>query len=173
MSLEAVEAVDFATYLAARRPHLLRTALAITGDPSTAEDLLHTALASVLPKWDGLRHPGAADAYIRRAMVNRHHSWYRQPSRRRERPVAELPEPIVEEGSDPVLAADLHARLWDLVTQLPPRQRAAVVLRHYEGLSEAEVARALGCSVGTVKSGTSRGLATLRRHLAEDPRCVG
>lgn len=163
------EVVDFATYLAARRPALLRMARGITRDPGSAEDLLHTALASVLPKWKDLRHPAAADAYVRRAMVNHHHSWCRQAARRLEQPVAELPEAAPEgEIPDPLVVADLRGHLWELVTALPPRQRAAVVLRHYEGLSEAEVSRALGCSIGTVKSGTSRGLARLRRQLADD-----
>lgn len=161
---------DVSAYLAERRPALLRTALAITRDPSTAEDLLHTALASVLPRWETIRDPDSAAAYLRRAMVNQHHSWHRQPVRRRERPVAVLPEPPVAEPADPALSAEVRARLWALVLQLPPRQRAAVVLRHYEGMSEAETARALGCGVGTVKSSTSRGLATLRRQLAGDVR---
>jgi RNA polymerase sigma-70 factor (sigma-E family) len=165
-SAPAVVPDDVATWVAARRPALLRAAYAITGDPHTAEDLLHTALASVLPRWDSLRDPRAADAYVRRAMVNHHHSWYRQGWRRTERPVAEPPDrPVVDPALERVDPA-LRAELWELVLRLPPRQRACVVLRHYEGLSVQQTAAALGCSVGHVKSATSRGLATLRRRLA-------
>jgi RNA polymerase sigma-70 factor (sigma-E family) len=163
---QAVATDDFAAWVATRRPALLRAAVAITGDVATAEDLLQSALASVLPRWGGLRDPRAADAYVRRAMVNHHHSWYRQPWRRMERPVDRLPErAVVDEAierADPVLRSDL----WELVLQLPPRQRACVVLRHYEGLGEQQTADALGLGVGHVKSATSRGLATLRVRLA-------
>lgn len=156
---------DFASYVAERRPALLRVARAITGDHGTAEDLLHTALASVLPRWGTLREPGAADAYVRRVMINQHRSWCRQPWRRRELSVAEPVEPAGGPPADvPGPGPDLRAVMWRLVAGLPPRQRAAVVLRYYEGLSEAEAARALGCSVGTVKSNTSRGLVSLRQR---------
>ena len=82
---------DFATWVAASRPALLRAAWAITGDPDLAEDVLHSALASVLPKWGDLRDRRAANAYVRRAMVNHHHSWHRRPQNRLEQPVAVLP----------------------------------------------------------------------------------
>lgn len=165
-TLPAATFDDFAAYVADRRPALLRMARAITGDPDDAEDLLQCALVSVLPRWGALRDRAAADAYVRRAMVNRHHSWFRQPWRRRERPVPELPEPVADEAPDPVDAADTHASVWGLVAALPARQRAALVLRYYEGLSERETALALGTSVGAVKSNTSRALASLRRDAA-------
>jgi RNA polymerase sigma-70 factor (sigma-E family) len=155
---------DFATWVAASRPALLRAAWAITGDPDLAEDVLHSALASVLPKWGDLRDRRAANAYVRRAMVNHHHSWHRRPQNRLEQPVAVLPEPAaVATGSgESVATADQGRRLWELVLALPRQQRAAVVLRYYEGLSEAETAHALGVSLGAVKSNTSRGIANLR-----------
>ncbi|HEX6151303.1 SigE family RNA polymerase sigma factor [Nocardioides sp.] len=159
---------DFATWVAARRPALLRAARAITGDPHLAEDVLHAALVSVMPRWGSLRDRRAADAYIRRAMVNHHYSWHRLPQHRLEDPVAVLPErAAVATGSgESVAAADQGRRLWELVLALPRQQRAAVVLRYYEGLSEAETARALGIGVGAVKSNTSRGVANLRRRAA-------
>jgi RNA polymerase sigma-70 factor (sigma-E family) len=159
---------DFATWVAASRPALLRAARAITGDPDLAEDVLHSALASVLPRWGDLRDRRAANAYVRRAMVNHHHSWHRRPQSRLEQPVAVLPEPAaVATGSgESVATADQGRRLWELVLALPRQQRAAVALRYYEGLSEAETARALGVSVGAVKSNTSRGIANLRRLAA-------
>jgi RNA polymerase sigma-70 factor (sigma-E family) len=158
---------DFEAYVAQRRLALLRAARAITGDPHTAEDLVQSALASVCSHWESLRDRRAADAYVRRAMVNQHTSWCRQPWRRRERPFGALPEPEDRWSTSPAPAPEPDRGLWPLVTALPPRQRAAVVLRYYEGLSEAEAARVLRCSLGTVKSNTSRGIATLRRRAAE------
>ena len=163
---QAVAIDEFATWVAARRPALLRAAIAITGDAATAEDLLHTALASVLPHWGSLRDRRAADAYVRRAMVNHHRSWYRQGWPRLERPVDRLPERADVDRALEQVDPALRATLWELVLALPPRQRACVVLRHYEGLGERETAEALGCSVGHVKSATSRGLAKLRARLA-------
>jgi len=128
---------------------------------------VQSALASVSSHWEALRDRRAADAYVRRAMVNQHTSWCRQPWRRRERPFGALPEPDDRWSTAP--APEPDRGLWPLVAALPPRQRAAVVLRYYEGLSEAETARVLRCSLGTVKSNTSRGLATLRRRVAEAP----
>ena len=171
---------DFATYVATRRAALLRAATAITGDPHSAEDLLQSALASVCSRWESLRDHRAADAYVRRAMVNHHASWYRQAWRRHERSFGQLPEPQrrwADGATGAAAAAGDHGSpdggahggrsLWPLVAGLPPRQRAAVALRYYEGLSEAETARVLGCSLGTVKSNTSRGLATLRRLVMD------
>ncbi len=153
---------DFSSFVAARRPALLRVARSITGDAHAAEDLVQSALVSVLPRWGGLRERRAADAYVHRAMVNQHTSWHRQPWRHRERCVDELPEPV---SAEPAAHDD---DLWPLVRALPAQQRAAVVLRYYEGLSVADTAQVLGCTTGTVKSNTSRGLAALRRLVDPD-----
>jgi RNA polymerase sigma-70 factor (sigma-E family) len=158
--------VEFADYVRERRTALLRSAFAIATDRDLAEDLLQTALAKVGSRWSSIRHHGAVDAYVRRTMVNQQASWYREKWRHREVVTPHLPEPW---------AARMEGRsghredlgLWPLVAALPPGQRSAVALRYYEGLSEAETARALGCSVGTVKSNTSRGLAALRRQVHE------
>lgn len=163
---EALELHDFATYVADRRPALLRAACAIAGDPHSAEDLLQTALINVAPHWDTIRDPRAVDAYVRRAMRNQHASWVRQPWRRRERATADLPEPQTRWNPCTTRPGDDNV-LWPLVEALPPRQRSAVVLRYYEGLSEIEASRVLRCSLGTVKSNTSRGLSTLRRLATE------
>ncbi|MFC5175954.1 SigE family RNA polymerase sigma factor [Nocardioides taihuensis] len=158
-------AVDVAAWVTAHRPALLRAARAIAGDPDRAEDLLHGALVRVLPRWSSIRDHGAAEAYVRRTMENLQRSWYRRASHRHERATAVVPEPEPDPWSDPApLVAEVP--LWPLVAGLPARQRAAVVLRFYEGLSVAETAAALGCSTGTVKSNTSRGLDTLRLRLA-------
>lgn len=164
------ERLDFADYVARRRPALLRSARAIAGDVSSAEDLLQSALMRVLPHWSAIREPTAADAYTRRAMRNQHISWSRQKSRRHERPFAHVPD--VNPIWDSCPGAD--TTLWPLVAALPPAQRSAVALRYYEGLSVRETARTLGTSPGAVKSNASRGLASLRRSLAQgDPTLQG
>jgi len=163
--LAAPAELDFAEYVAARRPALLRAARAITGDHDNAEDLLQSALASVWTHWTSIRDHRAADAYVRRTMVNQHHSWFRQKWRTRERATDVLPEPQARWTDDVAPAPGGDRRLWPLVSALPPRQRSAVVLRYYEGLSEAEASAVLRCSRGTIKSNTSRGLAALRRSI--------
>ena len=158
------QVVDFASYVAARRPALLRWARAVAGDPHSAEDLLQDSLVRVLPRWESLRERAAADAYVRRTISRQYVSRQRQPWRRDEVASAHLPETVPDVGPGPV--ADPPGRLWDLVLALPPQQRAAVALRYYEQLSVAETAAVLGCSPGTVKSNTSRGIAALRRLAA-------
>jgi RNA polymerase sigma-70 factor (sigma-E family) len=155
--------LEFADYVARRRPALLRAARAIAGDPHSAEDLLQCALVRVLPHWSAIRAPSAADAYTRRAMRNQHASWCREKWRNRERSFADVPD--IDPSWDTHPGDD--TALWPLVAALPPAQRSAVALRYYEGLSVEDVSQALGCSPSTVKSNTSRGLASLRRSLAE------
>ncbi len=157
------ERLGFADYVARQRPALLRAARAISADANSAEDLLQCALLRVLPHWSDIREPSAANAYTRRAMHNQHVSWHRQSWRSQERSVAVVPDvnPSYDSrpGTDPAL--------WQLVAALPPAQRSAVALRYYEGLSVDEASRALGCSASTLKSNTSRGLASLRRSIAD------
>jgi RNA polymerase sigma-70 factor (sigma-E family) len=163
----AVEpAIEFADFVRERRTALLRAAYAIATNPDLAEDLLQTALAKVGARWSAISNHGAADAYVRRTMVNQQASWYREKWRHLEVVTSQPPEPtpgeLARAGQD---RGDLQ--LWPLVAALPPRQRSAVALRYFEDLSEAETARVLGCSVGAVKSNTSRGLASLRRRAEE------
>lgn len=160
---------EFSDFVATRRPALLRIATALTGDPHSAEDLLQSALTSVYLAWPRIRDPRALDAYVRRALVNQHTSWWRQAWRRSERSAADLPEPRPNDVLGASVVPDLEERilLWDLVQGLPPAQRATVVLRYYEGRSEVETARLLRSSVGTVKSNTSRGLEALRRRYPD------
>jgi len=160
-------AVDFSDWVAARQHVLLRTAYVLTGNPHDARDLLQTALAKAYLSWGRLREPRAAEAYVRRIMVNEHISWWRRAWRTRENPTADLPEPRGGRA-DPAAQSAERDELWTLVQTLPTRQRAAVVLRYYEDLSEAETAQLLGCSVGTVKSQTSRAVARLRARLAAE-----
>ena len=156
----------FCEFVAARQQALLRTAYLLTSDLHSAEDLVQISLAKAYLAWDKLREPRAVEAYVRKIMVNEHTSWWRRAWRRNERSTDELPESrtIRDDPTD----FERQDAMWELVQTLPPKQRAAVVLRYYEDLSEAETARVLGCSVGTVKSQTSRALAALRGRLADD-----
>jgi RNA polymerase sigma-70 factor (sigma-E family) len=155
---------DFEAWMTARQPALLRTAYLLTGDAHAAEDLVQTVLARLYLAWERIRDREHVDAYARRALVNEHRSAWRRPFRRREVVTDRPPEHGVAHEFD-----DRHDVLWAFVCSLPPRQRAVVVLRYYEELSEAETADALGISVGTVKSQASRALAALRDRLPEHP----
>lgn len=152
---------DFTAYLQARQASVLRTAYLLSGDRPTAEDLTQTAFAKLYLAWDHVREQGSIDGYLRRILVNEHHSLWRRPWKRRERPSDPLPEPAptVDAYDD-----GRGAALWDVVSTLPRKARAVVVLRYYEQLTEAETAEVLGISVGTVKSQTSRALAALRER---------
>ncbi len=153
---------EFSAYMAARQPSLLRTAYLLTGDRHTAEDLVQTALAKLYLSWDRVQRQESLDGYVRRILVNEHNSLWRRPWRRHETTTSELPEqPAGPDGGSH------DADLWAFVQTLPRKQRAAIVLRYYEQLSEAETAEVLGVSVGTVKSQTSRALATMRTRVGE------
>jgi RNA polymerase sigma-70 factor (sigma-E family) len=153
---------DFSDYMAARQPSLLRTAYLLTGDRHTAEDLVQTALAKLYLSWDRVQRQESLDGYVRRILVNEHNSLWRRPWKRRETTTAVLPD---RPADAPGAAHD--AELWEFVQTLPRKQRAAIVLRYYEQLSEAETAAVLGVSVGTVKSQTSRALASMRARVDE------
>jgi RNA polymerase sigma-70 factor (sigma-E family) len=156
----------FRQYVAARSPALMRTAYLLTGNRADAEDLLQTALAKTYLAWDRIQERDALDGYVRRVLVNTQTSWWR---RRKvdEYPTGELPERGT--GRDATEDLVLHDALWTALSGLPKRQRAAVVLRYYEDLSEAETAQVLGVSVGTVKSTTSRALIKLRDSAGLHP----
>lgn len=164
--MDARAEAQFCEYAAARQQRLLRTAYLLTSDLHAAEDLVQTALAKAYLSWGKLREPRAADAYVRRIMINEHTSWWRRAWRHNEHSTDVLPE-RAHRDQDPIQFAQRDA-MWELVQTLPPRQRAAVVLRYYEDMSEAETAQVLGCSIGTVKSQTSRALATLRGRLGDE-----
>lgn len=141
----------------------LRTAYLLTGHPADAEDLLQTALTKLMRVWDRVSAHGSPDAYLRTVLVNTHASRWQRRWR------GELATDVLpESGFDPYPDSDERDRLRRALLTLSKGERAAVVLRHIEDLPEAEVARALGCSVGTVKSQSSRGLAKLRAALSPD-----
>jgi RNA polymerase sigma-70 factor (sigma-E family) len=148
----------FRDYVAARTPSLLRTAYLLTGNLADAEDLVQAALAKTYMAWDRIEDRGALDGYVRRAMVNTHISWWRR-RRLEEFPTDEIPDRAV---ADHAGHSDLQDSLRRAVDRLPQRMRAAVLLRFYEDMTEAEVADVLGVSLGTVKSTVSRAVAKLR-----------
>jgi RNA polymerase sigma-70 factor (ECF subfamily) len=155
---------EFREFVAARSGALLRTAFLLAGDWATAEDLLQTALTKTYLAWRRLGHIDAVEPYARRVLVNTATSWWRRRWHG-ERPTAVLPESATADGLDERLERDA---LWRYVLQLPARQRAVLVLRFYEDQSEAETARLLGVTVGTVKSQCSRALRALRQRLGEE-----
>ena len=160
---------DFRAYVVARSAALLRTAYLLTGNRTDAEDLLQVSLAKTYLSWDKIRDRQAVDGYVRRIMVNTQTSFWRR--KRPEQLYDQLPE---IPGRDHTADSDLHDALWTALAGLPTKQRATVVLRYYEDLSEAETAKVLGISVGTVKSTTSRALSKLRddASLRDDPRAA-
>jgi RNA polymerase sigma-70 factor (sigma-E family) len=148
----------FRDYVASRSRSLLRTAYLLTGNAADAEDLVQSALAKTYLAWDRIQDRGAIDGYVRRAMVNTHISWWRR-RRVEEFPTDELPDQAV---ADHAGSSDLQETLRKAIDRLPQRMRAAVMLRFYEDMTEAEVADVLGVSLGTVKSTVSRAVAKLR-----------
>ncbi|QWF80837.1 SigE family RNA polymerase sigma factor [Amycolatopsis sp. CA-230715] len=156
---------EFAEYFAARRDSVRRTAYMLCGDWHRADDLAQTAFVALHRRWRKIRDRAATDAYLRKTLVRASIDESRRPWRR-ERYVDEMPEP----EQAPVRVDEQVATREDLLAGLrkvPPKQRAVLVLRYFEGLDVAGVAKALGCSEGNVKSQTARGLANLRGVLEE------
>jgi RNA polymerase sigma-70 factor (sigma-E family) len=149
----------FDAFVRARLPELLRFGRALTGSSDAGADLVQDALERTLLAWSRLEQQGDPEGYVRRVMVNRNISIWRKFGR--EHPT----DAVHDRGVD-----DRHvdSDLWEAVRQLPPRQRAVIALRYYEDLSEADIARTLGCSVGTVKSQASKAMAKLRDLVPRD-----
>ncbi|HTW15647.1 MAG TPA: SigE family RNA polymerase sigma factor [Nocardioides sp.] len=154
----------FAEFVAARSSALHRAAYLMVGDAGLAQDLVQEALTKTYVAWPRLRDPANAEAYTRRAITTTAISWFRRRSWS-ERPTDRLPETA---SAAPADAVDERAWLWQALLELPVRQRAAVVLRYYEDLTEAQTAAAMGCAVGTVKSQVSAALRKLRERLGDD-----
>jgi len=152
---------EFREFVAVRSAALHRTAYLLVGDWALAEDLVQTALVKTYLAWRRLDGIAAVEPYARRVMINTATGWWRRRWRG-ERPTGQLPERPIADGADQRAERD---RVWQLLRDLPARQRAVVVLRFYEDLSEAETARLLDISVGTVKSQTSRAMAAMRARL--------
>jgi len=161
---------DFEAWLIAREGALQRTAYLLTGDVHTSQDLVQITLAKLYLAWDRIRGLDHLDAYARKVLVNASRTAWRRPARRAEHLVPAAPD-------RPAPAAPAYdgttEAVWRFVCSLPPKQRAVIVLRFYEQLTEPEIADLMGISVGTVKSQSSRAIAALRAHLPEHPEIAG
>ncbi|MFI7606893.1 SigE family RNA polymerase sigma factor [Micromonospora sp. NPDC049366] len=150
---------SFEAYVQTRGPGLSRHAYLLTGDHHLAEDLVQQTLLRVAGRWRRVVAEGDPDAYVRRALYHQHISWWRRRTR-------QVPEAPLERNDRPVpdaadaVAVNLAVRA--ALGRLAPRQRAAIVLRYFADLSDAQIADTLGCRVGTVKSQLRDGLARLR-----------
>lgn len=160
-------AADFGEFVRAALPGLLRYAHALTGNPHDAADLVQTVLERIGSRWPAVaRRTGDPLAYTRRAMANANVSRWRRG--RRESLVADFPDTLETAARQPDPADAFEGEpLWQALRALPPRQRAVIVLRYYDDLSEAEIADLLGISRGTVKSQASKAMHTLRARLSE------
>ncbi len=157
---------DLELFLADRGDHLLRTAVLLAGSKEAGEDLLQAALERLLRRWPTIE--GNPEGYLRRTLYHlaadrwrQHVAWRRQ--------LRLLRPGLGVAAADPFAEVEVRDSLVRLLRQLPPRQRAVIVARYWEQLSEAESARTLGCSVGTIKSATARGLRRLR-ELSDTPQ---
>lgn len=158
---------DFDGFVAARATALLRYGALLFGNRRDAEDALQEALEKAWRRWDQLSRT-SPDAYVRTCLLNA----ARDAARRRRIRLGAAPKLFTRPPSAETAAVDLRDGLLQALAQLPPRQRAIVLLRYWLDMAEADVARELGCSIGTVKSQAARGLARLRegsQELAETP----
>ena len=159
---------DFDEFVDGTLEPLLKTAYLITWDASEAEDLAQECLFKVARRWPRVRAMAQPRAYARRILVN----LALDDARDRTRRGSELDgAPAVADGParDLLVGLETRAELLDALARLTPRQRAVLVLRYFNDLTEAQTAEVLGCSPGTVKSNASRGLARLREALAPIP----
>ncbi len=156
---------DFTDFVSASSARLLRTAYLVTGDAQQAQDLLQTALERTYRRWGRVRRKELPEAYVRRMIVNAATDAWRSGRGRQNIAFDEAAiPPIPDAAVDGVIA---RQALLASVRELPAGQRAVLVLRYFDDLTEAETARVLGCSVGTVKSQHARAIARLRQLLPE------
>jgi RNA polymerase sigma-70 factor (sigma-E family) len=153
--------VEFSEYVAARGSALERFAYVLTGDADLAQDLVQTALLKAYRRWRWVTRAEHPDAYVRRIVTTSYLDW------RRRRSNAEAPVGVVPDRAGPDLAEGVveRDRLRRALGTLTPRQRAVLVLRHYEGLDDAAIAALLRCGEVSVRSHASRGAARLRESL--------
>ncbi|GGT16447.1 RNA polymerase sigma factor [Streptomyces kurssanovii] len=152
--------VEFRAFVVSRWPRMLRTAHLLTGHHHDAEDLVQAALAKAYVKWERVQGADDPDSYVWRIMINANVDRLRR-TRLREWLTIRFPETAAPDRSDAVAQ---RGAVMDALGQLPPKQRAVVVLRYLEDRSESEVARLLGTGIGTVRSHTARALKKLREH---------
>jgi RNA polymerase sigma-70 factor (sigma-E family) len=155
----------FEEYAASAWPTLYRYAFLLAGNHADAEDIAQQTLMKAYRSWSRVKDSDSPSAYLRRMLTNTYLS-QRRPKRRRLELLTDAPPP--DPGHAPVSGPEERLMLWPHVTSLPPRQRAVIVLRYYEDLSEQEIADALGCSRGNVKSTAHHALKALRAALGPD-----
>lgn len=157
---------DFQSWVRTNGDALMRFAYLVTGDRDRAADAVQDALVAACQRWRRIVAHGNPDAYLRRSVVNADTSRWRRFVRRER--LAPDPTIFAEQGTgtDPAGRVVLEDAMWSLCGQLPPRQRAAIVLRYYDDYPDTEIAVVLGCSVSTVRSQIHRGLATLRHRIS-------
>ena len=156
----------FRRFVVEQQRSLLRTAYLLTGDHGLAEDLVQTALLKTYRHWGRVSGRGEPTAYVRRVLVTSHTSWLRRLSN-----AEQVIESMPDRAADVV--PDRDDEMLQALRELPARMRAVVVLRFFEDRSEAQTAELLGCSVGTVKTQTSRAMVRLRGLLTETEREAG
>jgi RNA polymerase sigma-70 factor (sigma-E family) len=153
---------EFTEFVAARQQHLRRIAYAVCGDWNRADDVLQSALTKLYVAWPRVRRAGTEEAYLRRIIVRTDIDEHRRAWRRREQPGLDGHDRAAREG----LGVEDRSELFEALQSLPEMQRKTVLLRHWLGLSVEETAAELGIATGTVKSHTSRGVASLQQVLA-------
>lgn len=158
--MDDAAAAEFSEFAHSRWPALLRLGYAVTGDRDLAEDLAQTALANAYASWSRVRKADDPDAYVRRIVLNAHRGSFRK--RRVSERLTESPPDTLAHVPDPAGLHGDRATVMAALGTLPRRQREVLVLRYWLDLTEAQVAATLGCSVGNVKSQTSRALSRLR-----------
>lgn len=152
----AADVPSFEAYVAARSAALWRSAWLLTGDRHRAEDLVQTALMKCWRRWHRIEDAGAVEAYVRRTMVTTYTDWWRR------RWTGELPTERMPDEVVPAPELEVRRDVLAALATLPRGQRAVVVLRYFDDLTEAQTAATLGVSIGTVKSQNARALRTLR-----------
>jgi RNA polymerase sigma-70 factor (sigma-E family) len=157
-----METPEFDEWVAQRGAALLRFAYLLTRDHARAEEAVQDALIAAYSRWSRICRVQDPEAYVRRSIVNADISRWRR-FLRRETPTADLVPP--GSGPDHAEAQAEHDAVWTLCATLPTKQRAAVILRYYEDLPDAEIAAILDCSAATVRSQIHRALAALRTTL--------
>jgi RNA polymerase sigma-70 factor (sigma-E family) len=169
--MRAAEDDDFAAFVAAASGRLLRTAYLITGDVEAAQDLLQTALERAYRRWSRIQRTELPEAYVRRVLVNAATDGRRAGRRLRIVPFEESVfgqvAGLAESGGDAADGLASRGALLECIRELPPGQRAILVLRYFADLTEVDTARTLGCSVGTVKSQHARAIARLRQLIPD------
>lgn len=161
--------MGFEEFVAERLDGLLRYATVLTNDPHLAQDIVQDVLLRAQQRWDAIAAP---PTYVRRMVTNEYLSWRRRAVRRVVPSSHEVLDALSPPSADPATAYDERDAMLGLLATLPRKQRAAIVLRYYEGFDDAEIAAVLDCKEPTVRGHISRGLATLRAALRNSSEVI-